>query len=63
MGKPRVILINNCQDCPFCNNNDSCNINDKIHPESGSELPSENVHFMCPIKRYGDGIILFIEGN
>lgn len=48
------IEITNCQDCPFCNNDnefgkDQCNLNDEIFGYFYEELPSDRVHEDCPL--------------
>ena len=49
-----IIKVNNCQDCPFANNDneygyDRCNLKD-IELSNWEELPGTGVHKECPLK-------------
>ena len=48
------IIVKNCQECPFCNNDneygkDSCNLNTKITLKNWEELPDNSIHEECPL--------------
>lgn len=50
-----TIKVNNCRQCPFVINDNyfgycGCNITDKIDLKRFEELPSDNVHELCPLK-------------
>ena len=50
-----TIKVNNCRQCPFViNDNDygycGCTITYKINLKRFDELPSDNVHELCPLK-------------
>src|SRR5690606_852872 len=48
------IKVSNCQECPFCNNDneygqDKCNLDSEIYAKTNEELPSDKVHENCPL--------------
>jgi hypothetical protein len=52
----KTIIVNNCQECPFCNNDneygyDCCNLDQNIHTKAFDQMPKEHVHEKCPLKQ------------
>lgn len=56
----KIIEIRNCQECPFCNNDneygfDECNLSNKmclsnqVSINSWEELPKRHIHPHCPL--------------
>lgn len=50
----KYILINNCHECPFCNNDneygkDSCNLHGNIYSKNLESMPEDKVHSECPL--------------
>ena len=49
-----VITVSNCQQCPFCNDDnefgrDQCNLNTNIKAGIYYDLPADKVHLDCPL--------------
>ena len=54
----RSIKVTNCQECPFCNNDneygfDQCNLSEVTSGHWERELPSDSIHKDCPLKKEG----------
>ena len=51
----KTILVDNCQECQFCNLDNEygynhCNLNDDILAGVNENLPKDKVHNKCPLK-------------
>ena len=51
----KEITITNCNNCPFCNNDnefgyDHCNLNPNIFAGVSEQLPNDRVHELCPLR-------------
>lgn len=51
----RYLKILNCQECPFCNNDnefgyDSCNLKNGILMKNFEQMPYDKIHNNCPLK-------------